>query len=94
MDPAATIVSAGNCFLQLGQADQAVALLSEGLALFSDSFVRNRQNYTTLLAHARARPGKQRDLDAAAGLGMESIDLAEVWNQTEALVDCVTSTTC
>jgi len=31
----------------------------------------------TRLAEARARPGKQRDLDASAALGMESIDLAE-----------------
>ncbi|MGH3567767.1 MAG: hypothetical protein ACRDRH_17405 [Pseudonocardia sp.] len=30
----------------------------------------------TRLAQVRAHPGKQRDLDAAATLGMESIDLA------------------
>ncbi|MGH3974862.1 MAG: hypothetical protein ACRDS9_16270 [Pseudonocardiaceae bacterium] len=35
-----------------------------------------------------ARPGKQRDLDAAAGLGMQSIDLAESLNSTRG-ADCL-----
>lgn len=77
LDPAAITVGAGNCLLQLGQPAQAVALLNEGLAQFDESFVRDQQIYTTRLADARARPGKQRDLDAAAELGMRSIDLAE-----------------
>ena len=77
LDPAAIAVGAGNCCLLLGQPDQAATLLSEGIAQFSASFVRDRQLYVTRLAEARARPGKQRDLDAAAALGMESIDLAE-----------------
>ncbi|MCA1606315.1 MAG: hypothetical protein LC775_12775, partial [Acidobacteria bacterium] len=77
LDPAAIAVGAGNCLLELGQADQAAAMLSEGIAQFSESFVRDRQIYLTRLADARARPGKQRDLDAAAELGMQSIDLAE-----------------
>jgi len=77
LDPAAIAVGAGNCHLLLGQPDQAATLLSEGIAQFSASFVRDRQLYVTRLAEARARPGKQRDLDAAAVLGMESIDLAE-----------------
>jgi tetratricopeptide (TPR) repeat protein len=77
LDPAAIAVGAGNCHLLLGQPDQAAILLSEGIAQFSASFVRDRQLYVTRLAEARARPGKQRDLDAAAALGMESIDLAE-----------------
>lgn len=34
------------------------------------------------MADALARPGKQCDLDAAAGLGMQSIDLAESLNST------------
>ena len=75
--PAAIAVGAGNCYLLLGQPDHAATLLSEGLAQFSASFVRDRQLYVTRLAEARARPGKQRDLDASAALGMESIDLAE-----------------
>ncbi|MGH3800907.1 MAG: hypothetical protein ACRDTD_12355 [Pseudonocardiaceae bacterium] len=77
LDPAAIAVGAGNCLLLLGRFDQAAALLDEGIARFSESFVRDRQIYTTYLADALARPGKQRDLDAAAGLGMQSIDLAE-----------------
>ncbi|MGH3628217.1 MAG: hypothetical protein ACRDRL_12370, partial [Sciscionella sp.] len=77
LDPAAIAVGAGNCLLELGQADQAATMLSEGIAQFSEAFVRDRQIYLTRLADAHARPGKQRDLDAAAGLGMQSIDLAE-----------------
>lgn len=57
-------------------------LLSEGLAQFSASFVRDRQLYTTRLAEAKARPGKQRDVDAAAALGMEALDLAESLEST------------
>ncbi len=82
LNPAAITISAGNCLLLLGQADQAAALLDEGIAEFSESFVRDRQIHLTQLAEARARPGKQRDLDAAAGLGMQSIDLAESLNST------------
>jgi hypothetical protein len=44
---------------------------------FSESFVRDRQIYIARLADALTRPGKQRDLNAAAGLGMQSLDLAE-----------------
>ncbi len=77
MGPANITVGAGNCFLQLGQPERAVALLDEGIAQFSESFVRERQIGVTRQAEARARPGKQQDLHAAAGLGMESIDLAE-----------------
>jgi hypothetical protein len=70
-------VGAGDCLLLLGQPDQAVALLNEGIAQFSESFVRDRQLYLACLADAMARPGKQRDLDAAVQLGMQSVDLAE-----------------
>ncbi|MGH3797624.1 MAG: helix-turn-helix domain-containing protein [Pseudonocardiaceae bacterium] len=77
LDPAAIAVGAGNCFLLLGRPDQAAALLDKGIAQFDESFIRDRQIYLTRLADARARLGKQQDLDAAAGLGMESIDLAE-----------------
>ncbi len=77
LDSAAIAVGAGNCHLLLGQAEQAADLLDEGIAQFSQTFVRDRQIYVTRLADARTRPGKQRDLDAAAGLGMQSIDLAE-----------------
>ncbi|MEO7194933.1 MAG: hypothetical protein ABIZ05_08940 [Pseudonocardiaceae bacterium] len=77
LDPANITIDAGRCLLQLGQADHAAAMLHEGLAQLSESFVRERQIQITYLADALAQPGKQRDLDAAAGLGMQSIDLAE-----------------
>ncbi|MGH3900263.1 MAG: hypothetical protein ACRDTA_18870 [Pseudonocardiaceae bacterium] len=77
MDRAAITVDAGECLLRLGQPDQAVAMLREGIAQLPGSFIRDRQIAVTHLADALARPGKQRDLDAAAGLGMQSIDLAE-----------------
>lgn len=75
LDPAAIAVGAGDCFLLLGQPDQAAALLEEGIAQLGTPFVRDRQIYTTRLADALARPSTQRDLDAAAGLGMQSMDL-------------------
>jgi DNA-binding XRE family transcriptional regulator len=68
---------AGICLLQVGQADQAAALIEEGIALFDESCVRDRQICLARLAEALAQPGKQRDLDAAAGRGMEAIRLAE-----------------
>jgi hypothetical protein len=77
LSPANITIDAGECLLQLGRPDQAVALLDEGIAQLSDSFIRERQIDITYLADALARPGKQRDLEAAAGFGMQSIDLAE-----------------
>ena len=85
LDPASIAVSAGNCLLQLGQGEQAAAILHEGLAQFSQSRIRDRQVYTTYLAEARVLPGKQRDLEAAAGLGMQSLDLAESLDSTRGL---------
>ncbi|MGH4019413.1 MAG: hypothetical protein ACRDT0_09300, partial [Pseudonocardiaceae bacterium] len=82
LDPASIAISAGNCLLQVGQAEQAAAMLHEGLGQLSQSRMRDRQVYTTYLADARTRPGKQRDLDAAAGLGLQSLDLAESLNST------------
>ncbi len=77
LGPAAIALDAGNSLLLLGQADQAAVLLEEGIAQVSESFVRDRQIHLTQLAGLLALPGKQRDLDAAAMLGMQSIDLAE-----------------
>jgi hypothetical protein len=82
LDPAAITISAGNCFLQLGEVDQAAVLLNDGIAGFSEAFVRDRQIHLTQLADALTRPGKQRDLEAAAGLGIESITLAESLDST------------
>jgi len=77
VSPAQIMAETGDCLLQLGQFDHAAAMLTEGIAQFDESFVRNRQFYVTHLASALTRPGKQRDLHLAAGLGMESLDLAE-----------------
>ncbi|MGH3973732.1 MAG: hypothetical protein ACRDS9_10475 [Pseudonocardiaceae bacterium] len=82
LTPAAITVTAGSCLPQLGQAGQAAAMLHEGLAQFSQSFTRDRQTYITYRADALARPGKHRDLDTAATLGMQSIDLADNLDST------------
>lgn len=52
------------------------------MAQYSASLVRDRQIGPVRRAEARTLPGNQRDLDAAAGLGMESLDLAESLNST------------
>jgi hypothetical protein len=75
--PAWIIVEAGDSLLLLGHADQAAGMLGEGITLFDESFVRDRQIYLTHQADALARPGKQRDLDAAADRGIAAIELAE-----------------
>ncbi|MGH3821359.1 MAG: hypothetical protein ACRDRA_00710 [Pseudonocardiaceae bacterium] len=80
--PAWIIVEAGDSLLLLGRADQAAGLLDEGIALFDESFVRDRQIYLTHLADALARPGKQRDLNAAADRGITAIELAETLHST------------
>ncbi|MGH4017524.1 MAG: hypothetical protein ACRDSL_27110, partial [Pseudonocardiaceae bacterium] len=82
LDPRVITANAGTSFVKLGQAEQAVALLDEGMPYFSTSFVRDRQIYLVRQAEARTLPGKQRDLDAAAGLGLQSLDLAESLNST------------
>ncbi|MGH4016145.1 MAG: hypothetical protein ACRDSL_19920 [Pseudonocardiaceae bacterium] len=75
--PGEVTAGAGRCLLQLGHANQAAALLHEGIALFDESFVRDRRNYSIRLTEALAQPGPQRDLDAAASQGMVAIDLSE-----------------
>lgn len=75
--PAEITASAGECLLRLGHADQAATLIDQGLSLFGPSFDRDRQYYLTHLAEACARPGKHRDLDAAAAHGSEALDLAD-----------------
>ena len=77
VNPAAITGNAGVCLLRLGQPDHAIAMLTESIAQLDESFVRDRQFYVTHLASALTRPGKQRDLHVAIGLGMESIDLVE-----------------
>jgi len=80
--PAEITTSVGECLLQLGHADQAVAMLDQGIAMFDESFDRDKQYYLTHLVEALARPGKQRDLDAAAGKGIEAINLIESVSST------------
>lgn len=82
VNPAWILVEAGDSLLQLGQADRAAAMLEEGIALFDESFARDRQLYLVHWADALTRPGKQRDLETAAGHGMTSIDLAESLDST------------
>ena len=80
--PAWIMVEAGDSLLLLGHADRAVAMLDEGVALFDESFARDRQIYLTHLADALTRPGRQRDLDAAVDRGIEAIELAESLDST------------
>ncbi len=74
--PAEITAGAGDCLLQLGRPGHATALLGDGIAMFDESFARDQQIYLTHLADALARPGKQRDLDAAADRGLAAVDLA------------------
>jgi hypothetical protein len=77
VSPADITATAGNCLLQLGQADRAAKLIEEGVDLYDESFTRDRQLYSVHLADALARPGTQRDLDVAASRGITAIQLAE-----------------
>lgn len=72
----------GQCLLQLGRPDRAAIMLDEGIALFDESFIRDRQIHLTYLTDALARPSKQRDLDAAVGYGMTAIQVAEGLDST------------
>ncbi|MBW0009023.1 MAG: helix-turn-helix transcriptional regulator [Pseudonocardiales bacterium] len=80
--PGEVTAGAGRALLQLGQADQAVNMLEDGIALFDESFIRDRTNFLIRLAEALAHPGPQRDLDAAAGRGMAALELSENLDST------------
>jgi transcriptional regulator with XRE-family HTH domain len=84
--PAEITAGAGVCLLQLGQPDRATALLDGGIAMFDESFARDRQIYLTHLADALTRPGKQRD--AAADRGLAAVHLAESLTSTRG-IDCL-----
>ncbi|MGQ0773891.1 MAG: helix-turn-helix domain-containing protein [Pseudonocardiales bacterium] len=86
--PAEITAGAGDCLLQLGQPDRATALLDGGIAMFDESFTRDLQIYLTHLSDALARPGKQRDLEAAADRGMAAVHLAESLTSTRG-ADCL-----
>jgi tetratricopeptide (TPR) repeat protein len=77
VNPANMTSEVGNALRQLGHTEQAAVVLENGIALFDGSLPRGRAGYLVALADVRARPGKQRDLDAAAGLGLEAIQLIE-----------------
>ncbi len=83
--PAEITAGAGYCLLQLGRADQAAALIDQGIAMFRAPFDRDRQIYLTLHTEALLRPGKQRDLDAAAAKGIEALRLAERLSSTRSV---------
>jgi hypothetical protein len=83
--PAEITAGAGVCLLQLGQPDRATALLDGGIAMFDESFARDRHIYLTHLADALAQPGKQRDLDAAADRGLAAVHLAESLTSTRGI---------
>jgi hypothetical protein len=80
--PAEVTACTGFCLLQLGQADRAVTVIDQGIAMFDAPFDRDRQLYLTDLAEALMRPGKQRDLEAAADKGIEAIHLAKNLSST------------
>ena len=82
VSPAEITAGAGRCLQKLGQIDQAVVMLDEGIALFDEAFVRDRTNYVIHVSDALAQPGPQRDLDAAAERGIVAIDLAESLDST------------
>jgi len=75
--PAWITAGTGDCLLRLGQPGRATTLLEEGIALFDESFARDRQFYLIHLADALARPGPQHDLEAAADRGLAAVRLAE-----------------
>lgn len=93
VSPAEITAGAGRCLQKLGQADQAAAMLDEGIALFDKSFVRDRTNYLIHLADALAQPGPQCDLDAAAERGTLALDLAESLDSVAETIGSVTSAT-
>ena len=86
VNPADIVAGSGQCLLQLDQAARAAAVLDEGITLFDESFVRDRQIHLTYLTDALARPGQQRDLEAAAATGIEAIQLAEGLDSTVSLI--------
>ncbi len=76
VDPAVITAEAGGALLQLGKADQAVAMLEEGIGLFDESFVRSRMSFIIRHAQALTQPGSQQDLDAAVERGRAALDLS------------------
>ncbi|MGH3929713.1 MAG: helix-turn-helix transcriptional regulator [Pseudonocardiaceae bacterium] len=86
VNPANMTGEVGNSLRQAGQADRAVVVLDEAIALFDDSLPRDSMGYLIHLAKALAMPGKQRDLDAAAARGMEAIEIVESMDSTRSVI--------
>ncbi|MGH3802584.1 MAG: hypothetical protein ACRDTD_21160, partial [Pseudonocardiaceae bacterium] len=82
VNPANMTSEVGNSLRQLGHAEQAAMVLENGIAMFDDSLPRGRLGYLIHLADTLARPGKQRDLDAAVDRGLEAVQLAENLDST------------
>jgi transcriptional regulator with XRE-family HTH domain len=82
VNPANMTSEVGNALRQLGHAEHAVMALENGIAMFDDSLPRGRLGYLIHLADTLIRPGKQRDLDAAADRALEAIALAENLDST------------
>jgi hypothetical protein len=74
----------GRALLRLGRADQAAHSLAHGLRQLDGSMIRDRQLFLSDWAEALARPGPQRDLEEAAGRGLEAVALAEELASTSA----------
>ncbi|MGH3694565.1 MAG: helix-turn-helix domain-containing protein [Pseudonocardiaceae bacterium] len=74
--PAELTAGAGGALLQLGKADLAAVMLEEGIALFDESFVRDRMSHIIRHAEALTHPGSQQDLDAAVERGRAALDLS------------------
>jgi hypothetical protein len=82
VDPANMTSDIGTALRQSGHAEQAAAVLEDGIAMFDDSLPRGRAGYLTALADVLAQLGKQRDLEAAADRGREAIQLVENLDST------------
>lgn len=65
--PAVITAYAGQCLLQLGDTGPAITLLDEGIALFDESFTRDRQADVTHLEASRRgqRPASASEINLA-----------------------------
>jgi DNA-binding XRE family transcriptional regulator len=74
--PGEITAGAGNCLLRLGRPERACSVLQDGIRGFGPSFDRDRGLYLGRLADALARPGRQRDLEAAAHHATAAVEIA------------------
>ena len=83
---------AGRCLLKLGKADQAAAMLEEGITLFDESFVRDRRNYLIRLAEASAHPCRSAIWMPLPGAAWRHSICPRAWIQPAASAVFATST--